>query len=131
MVNHLTEEMLVGSSSISTWISRELSVYRNRGGATASTLSVAASDMHNLVLRRLKLSNAGKIQNFMLNQGLHEADSVLHREWEVLVRSFDPEKMKLSECYPCIEEFCRLGRECELNKRVSSTDLMSPFKNEP
>ena len=118
MVNRQTEDLLAGAACISTWISRELSVFRNRGGATVATLNVAANDMHKLVLRRLKLSNEGKIQNFMLDQGLHEADPALHREWGVLMQSFDPEVTRLSECYPCVEEFCRLGRECELNKRV-------------
>jgi hypothetical protein len=119
MINRQTENLLEGSACISTWISRELSVFRNRGGATASTLNVAAYNMHNLVLRRLKLSNEGKIPNFMLKQGLHEADPALHREWDVLMQSFDPKMTRLSECYPCVEEFCRLGRDCELNKRVS------------
>ena len=110
--------MITGAATISNWISRELSVYKNRGGATKSQLNSAASQIHTLAMRRLELENSGKISSFFLDRGLHDADVDLYRSWGMLMQRFDPDLPELKSCYPCLEKNCKFGKDCKLNQKV-------------
>ena len=110
--------MLTGTATISNWISRELSVYKNRGNATKSQLNSAAFQIHSLSLKRLELQNAGKLSCFYLDRGLHDADAELCRSWFMLMQRFDPDLPELKECYPCLSKECTLGVNCELTQKV-------------
>ena len=112
--------MLTGTATISNWISRELSVYKNRGNATKSQLNSAASQIHSLAMRRLELQNSGKMSSFFLDKDLHDADVELYRSWFMLMQRFDPDLPELKDCYPCLEVNCKFGKECKLTQKVSN-----------